>query len=174
MDACPSGWLDPVRRVARGRAAPFPRQVLRTVPAVSLEARTPPQLCPSPGRPRKSLLVPGLQPLGRHPSPIYLGRGTRTGPLAARRRGGLCPPSGFLCGRRHTSVHRGSGDTAAIWRGPCLQWRRNLVFQIFLNWSLDKMICPTPLAGNPPVPPVPPRGLRDAARPLGTCAHTPG
>lgn len=113
---------------------------------MSLEAQTPPRLCLLPG---KSPSVLGLQLLGRHPSPIFLGHGTQTGPRAARRRGGLSPPSGFFRGRWHASVHCGHGDTPALWRGPRLQWRRNLVFQIFLDWSLcKKVICPTSLAGT--------------------------
>lgn len=130
---------------------------------MSLEAQTPPRLCLLPG---KSPSVLGLQLLGRHPSPIFLGHGTQTGPRAARRRGGLSPPSGFLRGRWHASVHCGHGDTPALWRGPRLQWRRNLVFQIFLDWSLcKKVICPTSLAGTL---------LALPCRLPRACPHTPG
>lgn len=56
MDACPSGWLDPVCRVVRVRAAPFPRQVLKMVP------------CREPGGPDSTPALPFARATPQVPS----------------------------------------------------------------------------------------------------------
>lgn len=141
---------------------------------MSPEAPTPPGSALCPGNAASPVLCLGFGRSADIPLPFSWDVGPEQGRWQPGGEGASACPPGFPVG---------DGTRAASW-----SWGHTCRLETatppaeteprFPEFSKPVLVqegdLPDALGRDPPVPPVPPRGLRDAARPPGTCADTPG